>query len=255
MRKVYESSTALEAHMIKNLIEREGINVRIDGEYLQGGVGELQAIGIVKVMVDDPDYATAQKIVDDWELSQPAINKSKTKKTSNAINGFVFGSILTTVLFLVIYNSPITIDGVDYDGDGFYEEKWIYTSGRIKESYVDRNLDRIYDYNTYFDVNGIPIRTEADDNFDGMFETTIFFKNGIAIKEESDKNQNSIIDYRMYYKNGVLDSIEFVNENTGKIKKRQSYTVGKLTSAEFDSNGDGVFDTHYKYDVYEERLK
>ena len=53
MKLLYEAANTVEAHMILNLLEQSSLSARIDGEYLQGGVGELQAIGIVRVMVDE----------------------------------------------------------------------------------------------------------------------------------------------------------------------------------------------------------
>ena len=67
MKSVYEASTALDAHMILNLLEQEGIKGRVDGEYLPGAVGEIQAINLVRVMVDVSDYEKAGQIINDWE--------------------------------------------------------------------------------------------------------------------------------------------------------------------------------------------
>lgn len=72
MQCVFEASTGLDAHMVLNLIEQHGIAGRIDGEYLQGGVGELQVRGFVRVMVEEHDYAEARKIIMEWESIQPA---------------------------------------------------------------------------------------------------------------------------------------------------------------------------------------
>lgn len=44
MKCVFTASTGVEAHMVLNLLEQEGIEGRIEGEYLQGGVGDLQAM-------------------------------------------------------------------------------------------------------------------------------------------------------------------------------------------------------------------
>jgi len=45
--------------MILDLLNQEGIEGRVEGEYLQGGVGELQAINIVRVVVGESDYSEA----------------------------------------------------------------------------------------------------------------------------------------------------------------------------------------------------
>lgn len=45
MKIVYDAHHSLDAHVVKNLLENEGIAAFIQGEHLQGGVGELAAIG------------------------------------------------------------------------------------------------------------------------------------------------------------------------------------------------------------------
>lgn len=68
---VFEASDNIEAHMILNLLEQEGIEGRINGEFLQGGMGELQAMGLARVMVHSEDENTARTIIATWDASQP----------------------------------------------------------------------------------------------------------------------------------------------------------------------------------------
>jgi len=70
MNNVYEASTGLEAHMVMNLLQQEGIDAQIEGEYLQGGIGELQAINIVRVIVPEHSELAATKIITEWEKMQ-----------------------------------------------------------------------------------------------------------------------------------------------------------------------------------------
>ncbi|GMW06630.1 MAG: hypothetical protein AMXMBFR8_14270 [Nevskiales bacterium] len=49
MKRIYEAANAIEAHMIVHLLGQAGIEGRVEGEYLQGGVGELPAVGLVGV--------------------------------------------------------------------------------------------------------------------------------------------------------------------------------------------------------------
>ncbi|MCK4744413.1 MAG: DUF2007 domain-containing protein [Sulfuriflexus sp.] len=255
MKKVYETSTALEAHMVKNLLENEGVDSRIDGEYLQGGVGELQAIGAIRVVVEEDDYSKAREIIDEWESLQPDddVADIKSTKTSSATNGFVLGVVLTIGVTYFISGLSITTDGIDYNADGVLDEKWTYQNGRLKETTIDRNRDGNIDVIYSYDYSGIIKTAKFDNNFDGAFEVNTFYKNGNAISEESDTNNNSIIDYRVNYKNGVWDNVEFIDEQSGKVRKRQFYKLNKLVSDDYDTNGDGVLDSHYEYDQYEER--
>ena len=62
--------------MILNLLEMQGLSGRIEGEFLQGGIGELPAAGLVRVVVAEEDYQPAKEIVSRWEAAQPASNTS-----------------------------------------------------------------------------------------------------------------------------------------------------------------------------------
>ena len=69
MMVVYNASNSIEAYLIKNLLEQQEIAAYIFGDYLQGGVGEIPAIGLVTVNVSDSDYTRAKEIVDEWDAS------------------------------------------------------------------------------------------------------------------------------------------------------------------------------------------
>ena len=69
MIAVYNASNSIEAHLIKNLLEQQEISAQVFGDYLQGGVGEIPAIGLVTVNVSDSDYTKAKEIVDAWDAS------------------------------------------------------------------------------------------------------------------------------------------------------------------------------------------
>jgi hypothetical protein len=99
MKSVFEASSGLDAHMILNLLEQRGIGGRIEGEYLQGGIGELQAMGFVRVLVEDEDYEAARRIVDEWEAIQPPDEKGKPEeRTSVSLQLFIAGVILGAAL-------------------------------------------------------------------------------------------------------------------------------------------------------------
>ena len=67
MKCVYEASQTAEAHIIKHLLEQAGLFAAIYGEYLQGGVGELAASGLLKVMVNEHDWTEAKSVVQAWD--------------------------------------------------------------------------------------------------------------------------------------------------------------------------------------------
>ncbi|TCS43303.1 DUF2007 domain-containing protein [Reinekea marinisedimentorum] len=104
MKLIYEAANSIEAHLILNLLEQSHLSARIDGEYLQGGVGDLQAIGIVRVMVDEADYDAAKEIVDHWDASQPEPDATNQISAPGyplllpGVIGFVLGVIVTLLL-------------------------------------------------------------------------------------------------------------------------------------------------------------
>ncbi len=95
MKSVYEASSGLDAHMVLNLLEQHGISGRIEGEYLQGGIGELAAMGFVRVLVADENHTEAMQIIREWEAIQPAEEEVKPEtRTSIALRIFISGLFL-----------------------------------------------------------------------------------------------------------------------------------------------------------------
>lgn len=67
MRELYQPANAIEANLLLHVLQSEGVRVRLDGEYLQGAMGELPAAGLLRIMVEDEDYAHGREIVADWD--------------------------------------------------------------------------------------------------------------------------------------------------------------------------------------------
>lgn len=66
MKTVLHALNSMEANVVKGLLESEGINCSVLGEYLQGAIGGLPATGLIRVVVEDEDYEQARLIVDGW---------------------------------------------------------------------------------------------------------------------------------------------------------------------------------------------
>ena len=70
MKLVYSADNGIEAQLVRDILERENIFVRVDGEFLQGAIGEIQAMGLVRVLVPEAHYDRAREILDrDWNES------------------------------------------------------------------------------------------------------------------------------------------------------------------------------------------
>ena len=102
MKTVYEAANSLEAHMVQNLLEQARITAWIDGDLLSGAVGELPAIGLIKVKVNDDDEPLAKQIVAEFDRQQPPLeerlvpNKPRSRWSAFAI-GLLLGAAVATM--------------------------------------------------------------------------------------------------------------------------------------------------------------
>ncbi len=70
MTKVYSAQNAIDAHIVKGLLEQEGISARVNGEYLQGGIGELPPMGLITVSVEEENYEKASGLIRKYENTE-----------------------------------------------------------------------------------------------------------------------------------------------------------------------------------------
>mgnify|MGYP001059556820 CR=1 FL=1 len=249
---VYEANNSVEAHMILNLLEQAGIKGRIDGEYLQGGVGELQAFGIVRVLVEEADETEARRIIKEWEAKQPEPSKyTHDHKANNLGFGFI-GLVIGIVATAIFYHVPSSSTGIDYNGDGKLDEKWVYVQDTLARLENDRNfdgeIDEIIKYNRY----GAPITMILDENFDGVMDSDGEFRHGQVSFMRTDTTGDGFQDQHVYYQYGVMAEIILFNSQTQLPVKHMVYKNSKLRYADVDINGDGKFDKRQNYDEYED---
>ena len=107
MRQVFEASDMLEAHVVKGLLQQEGVTGFIQGEYLQGGIGDLPVSGTVRIDVNNEDFDQAKLIIKQWEQSQPleSIPQDTYANTPQAwLYPFVIGLGVGILLCVYIFN-------------------------------------------------------------------------------------------------------------------------------------------------------
>lgn len=74
MKKVFTAKNSIEANIVKGLLEANDIPAFIEGEYLQGAIGELAAIDYIFVSVHE-DYETkALNLVNEYETGDYTIS-------------------------------------------------------------------------------------------------------------------------------------------------------------------------------------
>ena len=69
MKTVYDASSNIEAHLVMHQLQQAGIEATIQGEYLQGGIGELPVAGNIRVVVPADAVAEARQVIADWEAA------------------------------------------------------------------------------------------------------------------------------------------------------------------------------------------
>lgn len=67
MKRIYEVANSSEAYILRDMLTDLGVYVFIHGEYLQGGVGELPAFGLIGLSVHDEDVEKARGFLKEWE--------------------------------------------------------------------------------------------------------------------------------------------------------------------------------------------
>jgi hypothetical protein len=63
MRTAYRAQTLIDAHLVKDALEAQGIPAFVSGEYLTGGVGQLPALDYLAVLVPESSLAAAEGVV------------------------------------------------------------------------------------------------------------------------------------------------------------------------------------------------
>jgi hypothetical protein len=252
MTTLYHAANAIEAHMIVQLLSQEGVTAHIEGEHLQGALGELPAAGLVRVVLDTADYAQGRALIDRWEAQQPELTASNTAHPARGRSGSLLGGIIGVVIGLALgygfFRVPVYENGLDYDRDGVLDEKWTYSAARIPLTLeADRNLDHKTDYIAHYDAQGHLEWAHSDDNFDGVFETKLRYRNGNLQYSETDTDGDGYPDLRAYFTHGVMHKTEYINPANGQMLRAEYFKLGKLTMSEMDTDKDGKLDTRYMY--------
>ena len=262
MKCVYEAPNGLEARMISDLITQSGIHCRVDGEFLQGGVGELFAGDFVRVLVEEENFVAARTVVDTWQATQVPEASVEQVKAITFGNSKISLFIALVIGILVgsggvhsYYNTSETQGGADHNYDGVLDEKWIYLRDKISKVEIDSNFDGKMDEFLYYSSRGRVNYSEIDLNFDGVLETRTKYNNDKPIVRKSDTNGDGIKDLYTYYRDDGSYLVEFYNYQTNALIKVQEFNGFKMMTSNYDSNGDGTLDKLVNYDEYEEIKK
>lgn len=77
MISIFRCSDYIEAHLLTGLLRQRGIEVFLQGALLQGGLGELPAMGYLSIMVDESDRSAAERIIAAYERGDLQIDDAE----------------------------------------------------------------------------------------------------------------------------------------------------------------------------------
>jgi hypothetical protein len=105
MKIIYKAADITEAHIVKGLLESNGIEAHVGGFYLQGAIGDLAAQDFAHVHVADEDQQRANEIISVYESNSnpnPGIAKQQPSKENQKFNKLVLTAFIA-VSIIAIY--------------------------------------------------------------------------------------------------------------------------------------------------------
>jgi hypothetical protein len=249
---VYECTLAVEAHMICDLLARAGISSRVDGEFLTGAGGELPLGSTIKVRVDPSQAAEARAVIDEWERLQPPESSSTppSRPRWRSPLWFVAGMLVGGAIMLWALRTPFTTDTVDLDGDGVTDETYVYAGQVLRAIEYDRNGDLKIDARWKYDMHGVPVHLESDDDFDGRLEWQGEVERGWVARSVKDADGDGRPERVQLFTHGVLNTVEVYDARGTRVVTREHIENTRLVASEFDQDGDGVFELRVEYDRF-----
>jgi len=260
MKQVYAPANAAEAHMLAHLLEQNGIQAHIHGEALQGGVGELPAMGLLQLLVADEDHEAARALILQWERAHAAPTSDEVRERRplpiwSALVLVAIGLGGGWLLRRAAENNAIPIDasqwGLDQNEDGRDDLTFFYRVGAqlAYKSEADRNFDGAIDETYHYDAAGVVTSRENDDDFDGFVESRTIYRAGNPVRTDVDRNRNGVTDLQLYYTNAVVSREEIHDNLTGRVARANYYENFLLSRSESDLDGDGFLETVRTYDA------
>ena len=74
MVKVFTAKNSIEANIVKGMLEANDIPAYVEGEYLQGAIGELSAIDFAFVSVNEVNEDKALNLINEYETGSYSIS-------------------------------------------------------------------------------------------------------------------------------------------------------------------------------------
>lgn len=74
MQRIHEPADLMEAQMLISMLRSEGVAVYLQGADLVGGMGELPALGLLGLMVEDEHAQRARELITAYQQATPIVD-------------------------------------------------------------------------------------------------------------------------------------------------------------------------------------
>lgn len=259
MKRVYEAANITDAYLIRDVLGQAGIPAHVQGQYLQGALGELPVSGMIYVQVAEADAERARQTIDDWtqatpeplddgtSASAPTVGRARPSALGT-IAVFGFGIAIGAVATWSQLRGPATAQTADYNGDGSADTWFYYSGDLLLRVESDRNRDGTVDSITYYDRHGAVQRAEDDDDFDGRREAVHRFRDGLWAESAVDDDGDGSPEYRADAAAGVVYLEQWL-DRSGTVVKNVFHASGRPFRSDLDTDLDGRLDTRRHLDA------
>ena len=102
MVRIYSAADIAEAHIVRGMLQAEGLDAHVGGHYLQGGIGELAAMDFASVYVDEDDLDRARNIIADYEAADNSIEPTEIDSHPSMHFGIPLIFVAVCILLLAL---------------------------------------------------------------------------------------------------------------------------------------------------------
>ena len=71
MQRIYEPQDVMEGELLLGMLASEGIAAYLTGQHLAGAAGDLPALSLLGLMVDDDQAHSARELIAAYNAAQP----------------------------------------------------------------------------------------------------------------------------------------------------------------------------------------
>ena len=107
---------------------------------------------------------------------------------------------------------------------------------------LDINHDGTIDIVRFYNESGQTTEERVDLDFDGRFDSIVYFKDGVMVRQEIDLTFDGKPEITKYYDGGKLSRIESDRRGKGRVDTWEYFVDGALDRVGTDGDGDGNVD-------------